>query len=161
MLTRRMLLVQSGTLAGLASLPRVALTAWHPPLAPPDGMEALLRNLLGKETPMESAAPSLLLSVLTTETDAPTPEDAQAQEALTWMAGKPERKLLMMQALYTALPYAFAHPDAARLVGSVLARSVRREPGPLPEDPAGRAAFRQEMREHLLAQYAKFREQLP
>ena len=96
--------------------------------------------------------PSLLMALLADQYG----EETIGEEINRWMnEGAPkERKELMLQALYEALPYAFKDERAARAVGRLLARNVGGTADPPPK-PADLQALRNELREELKNQYIK------
>jgi len=117
---------------------------------------------------MAQPLPSLLMAVLGS---APTyagkqspgkePDPQFGAQVHKWIGRSKAKKELMLQALYGALPYAFADEQAARAVGRLLARAVggsQADPEPAPEDIQ---ALRRELREELKKRFEKLRADIP
>jgi hypothetical protein len=82
-------------------------------------------------------------------------------EVEAWIGQDKERRELMLQALYGALPYAFTDQRAARAVGRVLAKAIGGEQAALDPEEADLQALRAELREALKKRFDRLKEILP
>lgn len=110
---------------------------------------------------------SLLMALLD-----PQPDDAKSATGSDlkadyegWAGASKERRELMLQALYAALPYALTNERAANVVGRLLAMAIRgdTEISLQAQDDIKvlRKELREELREHFDKLYAKIPEAPP
>jgi hypothetical protein len=115
---------------------------------------------------MAQSLPSLLMALLGPPPVYPTLPGTDSDglvrtEVEAWMGQDKERRELMLQALYGALPYAFTDQGAARAVGRLLARAIGGEQAALEPEEADIKALRTELREGLKKRFDRLKVILP